>query len=427
MSLICLATVLVLSCPDPAPADDLQGPPEAVGLFREVVRAYRSTPVYRDQGRFEVKARLGDETRTFTSPMAITLTRPNRLAVDAGDVHFAADGKELRTVVTASRQYLAGPCPERVRAADLTEGPLGAKVLGGPAAGPGRLLLALLLDEDDSPRAFTDIRTIAREADRQDEGKTLQVLRLEMNAGPALILSIDSATRFLTAIDLATTPEALKEKAPAGSGLTEAAIGWRSGAVSTEPAPEGSFQLEAPKGVKRVEAVRVPPEAAGDEKAKGKAHALVDKEAPELSFVLLDGPGKTKPVNKDDLKGKVVVLDFWATWCGPCLAKLPELSELMKKYESTADVAIIALNIEGRDDQPEALRAKVEATLKERGPEVLAKGQIGLDTRMAVAAAFQVNAIPTVVILDAKGVVRSYRVGGGTLAELVAEVEALRK
>jgi thiol-disulfide isomerase/thioredoxin len=410
-------------------ADGPKGDARGVGLFGDVLRAYRSAPAYRDQGSFEVTARVGDDTRTVRFPLSITFVRPNKLAIDAGDVKLTGDGKQVQTAVYPSKQLLVGPSPERVRPADLTEGPLGAMMLGGPTAGPARLLLALLLDESETPRAFADIREVVSEDDKAVAGKTYHVLRLVMNAGPALVLTIDPDTRLLTAIDLAVDPDSLGEKVPGGQAPSGITVGWRSGEASTEPAGDDAFKLGTPKGLAKVEAVQVPPERRAAD-AKKAAHPLIGQPAPEFAFVVLDGPDKTRPINKQNLEGKVVVIDFWATWCGPCLKKLPELKQLMAKYKDAKDVAVIALNIEGRDDEPAALRRKVESTLKQHEPEVLEQGPgglLGLDTRMALAASFQVNAIPTAAILDRTGVVRYYEVGGGSLEALIEQVEALRQ
>jgi thiol-disulfide isomerase/thioredoxin len=58
----------------------------------------------------------------------------------------------------------------------------------------------------------------------------------------------------------------------------------------------------------------------------------VGKPAPDFSLTLLDGPGKVKTITKAELAGKVVLIDFWATWCGPCLMELPEIQKLIENY-----------------------------------------------------------------------------------------------
>jgi thiol-disulfide isomerase/thioredoxin len=55
-----------------------------------------------------------------------------------------------------------------------------------------------------------------------------------------------------------------------------------------------------------------------------------------------------RSISFDDLKGKVVVINFWGVWCGPCVKEMPEIQELATKYKSDGDVAI--LTFDSRDD-----------------------------------------------------------------------------
>jgi thiol-disulfide isomerase/thioredoxin len=67
---------------------------------------------------------------------------------------------------------------------------------------------------------------------------------------------------------------------------------------------------------------------------------LVNKPAPQFELKGLDG----KLVKLADLKGKIVVVDFWATWCGPCKSSFPFLQKVYEKYKSNPDIVILALD-----------------------------------------------------------------------------------
>ena len=131
-------------------------------------------------------------------------------------------------------------------------------------------------------------------------------------------------------------------------------------------------------------------------------------------MTVLDGPGKTKTITKAELAGKVVVIDFWATWCGPCLKELPEIQTLIEAYaKSKKDVVVVALS---QDDEPTELseiRKLVEKTLTDNKIELSASpvGLIGLDPSNSVGKAFEVQGYPTLVILDAKGTLQSIHEG----------------
>ncbi len=132
-----------------------------------------------------------------------------------------------------------------------------------------------------------------------------------------------------------------------------------------------------------------------------QSHAMVGKAAPALSLPALEGApqlaGKL-PVDLAALKGKVVVLDFWAPWCTPCKHEMPVLDKLAKKLGP--DVVVLGVLV---DPDLDGARA------------VLSRLQIGYpqveDDRHAASRAFSVNVLPTLVVIDRNGTVRSYRTG----------------
>jgi thiol-disulfide isomerase/thioredoxin len=65
----------------------------------------------------------------------------------------------------------------------------------------------------------------------------------------------------------------------------------------------------------------------------------------DFEVVTPDG-GRT---SLSSLKGKVIYIDIWATWCGPCMAEMPYLEQMKEKYKSIPDVAIVSLSIDDRD------------------------------------------------------------------------------
>ncbi len=139
-------------------------------------------------------------------------------------------------------------------------------------------------------------------------------------------------------------------------------------------------------------------------------------------------------MTKADLAGKVVLIDFWATWCGPCLMELPEIQKLVEHYkDAKKDVLIVALSQDSEPQEISEVRKLVEKTLADkkidltRGPV----GRIGLDPSNSVGKAFDVEGYPTLVILDAKGIVQSAHVGYNPDAaeplhkSLATEIDAL--
>jgi thiol-disulfide isomerase/thioredoxin len=134
----------------------------------------------------------------------------------------------------------------------------------------------------------------------------------------------------------------------------------------------------------------------------------VGKPAPDAASSDLDG----KAAKLSDYKGKVVVLDFWATWCGPCVGMIPHEREMVKRY---AGKPFAFISVSG-DDKKETLK---EFLTKQPMPWVHWWG--GADG--GVIREWNIQGFPTFYVIDAKGVIRGKYVGGGE--EIGKKLDAL--
>ena len=227
---------------------------------------------------------------------------------------------------------------------------------------------------------------------------------------PGILLTIDPATKLLSSIDLKIAPKLVAQAAKGGQERFDrkARLVLRH---SFDRGPQGPIvRLRGPQGIREGRHI--------DRAAQGKhtqATRTVGKPAPDFTLTLLDGPGKTKTMTKAELAGKVVVIDFWATWCGPCMMELPEIQKLIDSYANTKKEVLVVACEPGSTSPPRSaeVRKLVEKTLADKKINLTGNpvGRIGLDPSKSVGSAFEVEGYPTLVILDGKGIVQSVHVG----------------
>ena len=133
-----------------------------------------------------------------------------------------------------------------------------------------------------------------------------------------------------------------------------------------------------------------------DSWAKKKLETLVElgHRAPAFSMRASDG----QTVSNETLAGKVVLIDFWATWCGPCVRALPEVREVYQRWKGNEDFYMLGASLDtSRGEMVKFVRAK-----KLPWPQTFD----GQGWKMRLAQAFDVHSIPTLIVLDSQGCIR---------------------
>jgi thiol-disulfide isomerase/thioredoxin len=162
------------------------------------------------------------------------------------------------------------------------------------------------------------------------------------------------------------------------------------------------------------EFVKLAPNAANAEDARkmiDNPRRAREPFAPDFSMTTSEG----ESISLDELKGKVVLLDFWGTWCGPCVESVPGLRELNKKFAKESSFVMISVSSDGDENKWKDFIVKEKMVWVQY-----------LDRDRKVQRAFRVDRFPTYILLDPEGAIQ-YRGSGMSLAKEALLEDAVKK
>jgi thiol-disulfide isomerase/thioredoxin len=136
----------------------------------------------------------------------------------------------------------------------------------------------------------------------------------------------------------------------------------------------------------------------------------VNRVVEPFSISILDGKLETSA----ELKGRVSILAFWATWCKPCLAEYPALQDIYASFEGNSEVAFVAVNAGGEADTD----AKVRAFIGSKRWTV----PVAMDQRESTMSALGLSGLPSLAVLDKAGRLRMVHSGYDAAENLASNV-----
>jgi len=410
--LICTALVAAALTPA-APAQQRDVDPEAARAFQAMVEAYRARPAL--TVKTEIKVTMGQDGAEGEGPgvkAELTFDKERRGVFRLrGYECFIAGGEITAIHGDGDAGYFSMPdegSPYYALMNMFIDLPFPHLAIAFGEAGMDDLYMQF----------HSKAPWIVPTGVRQDMRDDVTVDIIEMTSDiEHLEIALDPETKLIQSIDLKIT----------GGFMVQAGAMLRyrhtfEYETHDEPLRDDFFAFE-PGNRQRVDML-----ASLEPKQAPAQGGLVGKAAP--AFVLESITGDI--VDLEDLQGQVVVLDFWATWCGPCVQAMPLLHEVAAwASDQTMPVRVFAVNtFEGnslRVDSPEARREKAAAFWQQKGFTL----PVLMDYSDETAAAYGVSGIPATFIIRSDGIVHAQHTGFGadyaeTLKREIAEaLEAL--
>lgn len=359
--------------------------PKAREVLQGMSDAITGADTLRLSALVKVKVHAGGEVREQDTKGDLLLKRPNRLLLEVrgGKIPFtiASDGKKVFTLVPPLGAYTSKEA---------------ANDLDGIFQGVERNLVMQQLPFfgfllTDSPYGFfvNDSSAVEYAGVAEVEGATCHRVRVVQEAARMDVYVESSGKSVVQRIvpDTSKLEASLQRRMPGVK--VEMSIDFQDWASGEEIADE-AFAYVPPDWAIEKESFMAP-------QRQDAAMELLGKEAPNLQVSLLDGTR----FDLHERKGKnIVIIDFWASWCQPCLMALPILSDIAKEYENKG-VVLVAVNVDGTPAEG------IQAFMESRGFSFnAAPDQGGMNS-----GRYRVGPIPQTVIVGKDGIVQDVSLG----------------
>jgi len=367
------------------------GPSDARAVLERVTRTYRGLTSFAFDATVNVEMLRAGQRSSFDFHYVAAGAKPNRFRVEMDNPMMGAtmvsDGKSVVLFSNQLQQYTRKPAPRAVAGPDTV----------GRLAGPNSPIAQYyhLL------RGLTDARWVRAEPVTLG-GRAVEcdVIAADYQHPPGLnatysptFLWVERERALVLRESTFVHVEAADTTGPSEMSQSTSYVTARTNQVL----PESLFAFRPPAGAKEVQSFP------GEQTVDLSGQKAFDFTLADLS---------DKPVKLSSLRGKVVILDFWATWCGPCRIEMPSVQKLHEEFGSKG---LVVLGVD-YGEEPGRVR-----TFLAKNPYTF---RILMDRDQSVGTRYQVNGIPSLFVIDRTGTISSHFIGvrdEDTLREALAK------
>ena len=407
----------------PATKPAVEVPADARQLLDAVRDAYKNVKTLKLAGTLtsdiDVNGEQINESAEFTAAFAGPLTFRHQTRERAAGANggaaggaaagprdataFGGTGKKLYAFEPRYKYYYLTDAPaERPKSSDLPEQLRGLLTQLNPS-----LLLAVV--PDAAEELLDGVSAVAKVDDVKVGDAACPALKLTIGKEAEVVVAFDPKTNLLRRVvwDRKGYAAARKQQ-----DVKKVLVTVDYATTELDADLKGvDFAWRPPEGARDVTSLADAGSADDEAAAEGAAAALVGKDAPDFKLKDLAG----QEVKLADLKGSVVLLDFWATWCGPCRTSMPHLDAIHKDLK---DQGLKSYAVNLREGEAEVKKFVEKTSL---GLPVL------FDKDGKVAKSYGVRGIPQTVVIDKDGKVKKVVIGSGTHDQVRKAIEEALK
>lgn len=374
------------SQPSAAPATQIDA--KSSQIMKGVGTFYKDMKGFTQTMSTEMKISAADKQTAMTSVFKVSFGRPNKfyLKLESGKMggQMVCDGKTAYLYTPVLNKYMSMPAPENLSQIFDT---IDYQIVGGGFSSMS--LIESMCTPDPYKQIMADVLKVEHIGVEKVGDNDCDHMRFTQKDFTWDMWVRQGKEPWIQKVT-ADMSKILANKPGAPEGVTAVlTCSYTDSQANVEPTAQ-LLTFAKPEGAQEVKSFLE------DKSAEpASVHPLVNKPAPSFNLETVDGA----KFNLAEQKGKVVVLDFWATWCGPCTMALPIITEVTSSLKDK-DVVFLAVNIQ-----------ETPAQIKEFLDKKNLKVSVGLDTEGKVAEMYQVRGIPQTVIVGKDGNVAEVHIG----------------